>query len=137
MAETFANTVSKTNRPLAKNAFLELDFDPGPGGGHVIVSAQVQDPDFIKLIDDPEPGVPDHEIQQASVKITVVSPSGVEVFSKDVPLPRPNIDSLPQAFPLAAPVEKPAGGVAGSGTPGPARSSSSRPNSYSASTPRI
>jgi hypothetical protein len=84
--------------------FLEFVFDPGPGGGHVIVSALVQDPDFIKREKDPETGAT-LVTQQASVKITVVSPSGVEVFAKDVPLLRPKIDSPAGGFPLAAPVE--------------------------------
>ena len=103
MAEHFASTTS-ISRLLAKNAFLEFVFDPGPGGGHVIVSALVQDPDFIEREKDPETGAT-LVTQQASVKITVVSPSGVEVFSKDVPLLRPKIDSPAGGFPLAAPVE--------------------------------
>jgi phospholipase C len=104
MAEILARNASST-RLLARNAFLELVFDPGPGDGNVIVSAIVQDPKFIKREKDPETGAR-VVTQQASVKITVVSPSGVEVFSRDVSeLPRPNIDSRPQGFSLSAPVE--------------------------------
>jgi phospholipase C len=104
MTEHFAGNVS-SSRLLARNAFLELAFDPGPGGGSVIVSARVQDPAFRHVTHDREPGEPDLVTQEASVKITVVSPSGAEVFSRDLPLSQPNVDSPSIGFPLPAPVE--------------------------------
>jgi hypothetical protein len=104
MTENFAGNVS-SSRLLARNAFLELTFDPGPGGGHVIVSALVQDRDFLHVVHDPEPGEPDLVTQEASVRVTVVSPSGAEVFSRNLQLSRPNVDSPSIGFPLPAPVE--------------------------------
>ena len=81
-----------------------MRFDAGPGAGNVIVSARVRSEDLIREKSN-ERGVPDIVTQKASVQVTIESPSGVQVVTKSVVLPRPGADAAPIGFTLAAPVE--------------------------------
>jgi phospholipase C len=104
MALNFAGSVS-TVRRLARGSWLELPFTPGPGGGGVTVSARVTDGSLIEVIEDPEPGVPDVVRQDASVLVTIASPSGSPLIERGLSLRVPEVDAAPVGFLVEEPVE--------------------------------